>query len=181
MEWSWISSASSPATRRSSRSSDTSRAPRSPPSNSRTSSPLGACGPPYRCRGPRPERTYLSRASGTSRRRGCGVAWSILRALGACDGSSNLPSPTCRGPGGKGRMASQSERQWHRKMAAELFNSTWDLIAKKSRTKDEDDRMIHMAYASRYHWSVVGGPKEATMGEWQISHVYALRRRLEPA
>ena len=66
-------------------------------------------------------------------------------------------------------MASQSERQWHRKMAAELFNSTWDLIAKKNRTKDEDDQMIHMAYASRYHWSVVGGPKEAAIGEWQIS------------
>jgi len=78
-------------------------------------------------------------------------------------------------------MASQSERQWHRKMAAELFNSTWDLIAKKNRTKDEDDRMIHMAYASRYHWSVVGGPKEAAIGEWQISHVYALLRRPEPA
>src|SRR5439155_210647 len=43
---------------------------------------LGAHGPPSRRRGPRPERTYLSRASGTSRRRGCGVAWSILRALG---------------------------------------------------------------------------------------------------
>src|SRR5436853_632320 len=78
-------------------------------------------------------------------------------------------------------MTSQSERQWHRKMAAELFNSTWRLIAKKRRTKDEDDRMIHMAHASRYHWSVVGGSKEAAIGEWQISHVYALLRRPEPA
>src|SRR5207247_1686951 len=83
----------------------------------------------------------------------------------ACDGSSNLPSPTRRRPGGAGRMASQSERQWHRRMAVQLFNSTWDLMAKKRRTKDEDDRMIHMAHASRYHWSVVGGPKEADKEE----------------
>src|SRR5436309_2320772 len=44
-----------------------------------------------------------------------------------------------------------------------------------------DDRAIHMAHASRYHWSVVGGSKEAAIGEWQISHVYALLRRPEPA
>src|SRR5438445_221942 len=47
--------------------------------------------------------------------------------------------------------------------------------------KAPGDQMIHMAYASRYHWSVVGGPKEAAIGEWQISHVYALLRRPEPA
>ena len=28
---------------------------------------------------------------------------------------------------------------------------------------------------------MVGGPKEAAIGEWQISHVYALLRRPEPA
>ena len=41
--------------------------------------------------------------------------------------------------------------------------------------------MIHMAHASRYHWGVVGGPKELAIGEWQISRVYAVLRRPEPA
>src|SRR5688572_18681482 len=41
--------------------------------------------------------------------------------------------------------------------------------------------MIHMAHASRYHWSEAGGPKEEAIGEWQISHVYAILRRPEPS
>ncbi len=41
--------------------------------------------------------------------------------------------------------------------------------------------MIHAAHASRYHWSVVGKPINHSIGEWQISHVYAVLRRPEPA
>lgn len=41
--------------------------------------------------------------------------------------------------------------------------------------------MIHMAHASRYHWGVVGGPKELAIGEWQISRVYAVLGRPEPS
>jgi hypothetical protein len=74
-----------------------------------------------------------------------------------------------------------ADREWHRKLAAELFNGTWDLILKKRRTKEEVDAMIHMAHASRYHWSLVGGPKELAIGEWQISRVYAVLSRPEPS
>jgi len=49
-----------------------------------------------------------------------------------------------------------TELEWHRKMAAQLFNKTWDLIDKgDTRTSDENDDMIHSAHASRYHWGVV--------------------------
>lgn len=41
--------------------------------------------------------------------------------------------------------------------------------------------MIHMAHASRYHWGVVGGPKELAIGEWQISRMYATLGRPEPS
>src|SRR5438552_16127793 len=78
-------------------------------------------------------------------------------------------------------MTSKADADWHRRMAAHLFNSTWTLIEKKRRTKEERDTMIHMAHASRYHWGVVGGPKELAIGEWQISRVYAVLRRPEPA
>src|SRR5437879_3844957 len=78
-------------------------------------------------------------------------------------------------------MTSKADADWHRKMAAHLFNSTWTLIEKKRRTKEERDTMIHMAHASRYHWGVVGGPKELAIGEWQISHVYAVVGRPEPS
>jgi hypothetical protein len=78
-------------------------------------------------------------------------------------------------------MSPTTDAEWHRKMAARLFNSTWGLLEKKRRTKEETDLMIHMAHASRYHWSVVGGPKEFAIGEWQISHVYAVLDRSEPS
>jgi len=74
-----------------------------------------------------------------------------------------------------------SGREAHRKLGVDLFNGTWKLIEKRRRTKAEDLRMIHMAHASRYHWSLVGKPTNGAVGEWQVSHVYAILGRAEPA
>lgn len=41
--------------------------------------------------------------------------------------------------------------------------------------------MIHAAHASRYHWGVVGKPVQVAIGEWQVSHVYAVLRHPESA
>ncbi len=79
------------------------------------------------------------------------------------------------------RGTRMTEREWHRKQAASLFNRTWSLLEKKRRTRREDDEMIHAAHASRYHWGVVGRPVNLAIGEWQISHVYAVLKRAEPA
>ncbi len=74
-----------------------------------------------------------------------------------------------------------TEREWHRKQAAALFNLAWRLLEKKRRTRAEDVAMIHAAHASRYHWSVVGKPVNLAIGEWQVSHVYAVLKRSEPS
>ncbi len=66
-------------------------------------------------------------------------------------------------------------------LAASLFNGVWTLLENRSRTPDEDLRMIHMAHASRYHWSRVGTEVHAVRGEWQCSRVYATISRSEPA
>lgn len=68
-----------------------------------------------------------------------------------------------------------------RKLAAELFNGVWALLDKEVRSADEDDRMLHMAHASRYHWGQVGAPVNLSRGEWQCSRVYATLGRAEPA
>ncbi|MEK6851483.1 MAG: hypothetical protein AABY30_02980, partial [Candidatus Thermoplasmatota archaeon] len=68
----------------------------------------------------------------------------------------------------------------HRKLGVDLFNATWTLLEKK-RTRDEDVKMVHMAHASRHHWAQVGTPSNLAVGEWQVSHVYAVLRRAEPA
>jgi hypothetical protein len=75
---------------------------------------------------------------------------------------------------------SQSE-ELHKKFAIDLFNLTWSLLDKKDRTPDEDDKMVHAAHASRYHWGEIGTPLEFERGEWQISRVYSVLKRSEPA
>jgi len=41
--------------------------------------------------------------------------------------------------------------------------------------------MIHAAHASRHHWSQIGTAVNFARGEWQISRVYAVLGRAEPA
>lgn len=72
-------------------------------------------------------------------------------------------------------------RDQHRKLAATLFNDVWRLLEKKGRSHGDDLRMIHEAHASRYHWGRVGTPANLAIGEWQVSRVYAVLKRPEPA
>jgi hypothetical protein len=69
----------------------------------------------------------------------------------------------------------------HRKLGADLFNRTWELMEKTDRTRDEDALMIHMAHASAYHWLQVGAPENAARSHWQCSRVYTVLGRSEPA
>jgi hypothetical protein len=68
-----------------------------------------------------------------------------------------------------------------RAFASALFNQTWGLLEKEARTPEEDERMIHMAHASRFHWDNVGDDQNRAIGEWQCSRVYATLGRAEPA
>jgi hypothetical protein len=64
----------------------------------------------------------------------------------------------------------------HRALSAHCFNATWDLIEKADRTPQDEERMVQLAVASLYHWTQRPdfGPKEASVGHWQVSRVYAL-------
>ncbi|MEV8098021.1 MerR family transcriptional regulator [Kitasatospora sp. NPDC085879] len=68
-----------------------------------------------------------------------------------------------------------------RRLAVELFNGVWRLLEKEDRSVEEDDRMLHMAHASRHHWGQVGQPVNLSRGEWQCSRVYSVLGRAEPA
>ena len=74
-----------------------------------------------------------------------------------------------------------TEAEWYRKTAVDLFNGVWRLLDKPRRKRAEDDWMVHAAHASRHHWGAVGTPTNIAVGEWQVSHVYAVLRRSEPA
>lgn len=70
-----------------------------------------------------------------------------------------------------------------RLLAAQLFNETWRLMEQDGRSRQDDDRMIHTAHASRYHWGQVPAatPAHLARGEWQISRVHTVLGRAEPA
>jgi tetratricopeptide (TPR) repeat protein len=57
--------------------------------------------------------------------------------------------------------------------AVQCFNQAWDLLDKKDRDPQETEEMLHLAHASRYHWGLVGKPKNWAVGDWQISRIYA--------
>ncbi len=72
-------------------------------------------------------------------------------------------------------------KEGHKWFAIELNNLVWNLLGKADRTREEDERMIHAAHASCYHWGEIGEPINLQRGEWMISHVYAILNRQEPA
>jgi hypothetical protein len=72
------------------------------------------------------------------------------------------------------------EQEWHRKFAVSLNHLVWELLQKAERTQEEDDRMVHAAHASHFHWDQLGTAVR-TRGEWLISHVYAVLNRPESA
>jgi len=79
------------------------------------------------------------------------------------------------------RAADPLTRAQHRKIGADLFNYTWSLLDRKDRTKEYDEEMVHAAHASRYHWGKAGTALNTSIGDWQISRVYAMLGRAEPA
>jgi hypothetical protein len=73
---------------------------------------------------------------------------------------------------------SESEVHFHRETAKKCFNEAWDYLDKKNRNARDEQQMLHLAHAARYHWGFVDAPKAEQMrhlavGDWQISRVYA--------
>jgi hypothetical protein len=68
-----------------------------------------------------------------------------------------------------------------RAIAVAYFNEVWQLLELSSRTAAQDDRMLHLAHASRLHWDNVGTDQHRAIGEWQCSRVYSVLGRSEPA
>jgi hypothetical protein len=67
----------------------------------------------------------------------------------------------------------------HRRLGVDLFNEVWRLME----SREDDDRMLHAAHASRYHWGEAPDRKLENLarGEWQVSRVYVVLGRAEPA
>ena len=67
--------------------------------------------------------------------------------------------------------ADEEVARWHRRFAVELFNRSWDLLEQADRSPDEDAEMLAAAFASAYHWGVVGTAENRALGDHQIAKV----------
>jgi tetratricopeptide (TPR) repeat protein len=64
------------------------------------------------------------------------------------------------------------ELEFHKKTAKKCFDEAWDYLDKKSRDANDEQQMLHLAHASRYHWGLVGNARNFAIGDWQLSRVY---------
>jgi DNA-binding transcriptional MerR regulator len=69
----------------------------------------------------------------------------------------------------------------HRTLGVDLFNKTWTLMEKDTRTREEDDEMVHCAHASAYHWQQVGTRANRARSEWQCSRVHVILGQTDQA
>jgi hypothetical protein len=68
-----------------------------------------------------------------------------------------------------------------RRQAVDLFNEVWTLMGRDDRGPEDDAAMLHAAHASVHHWSKAGTAVNLARGEWQVSRVYTVLGRSEPA
>lgn len=71
----------------------------------------------------------------------------------------------------------------HKYFSADCFNQTWDFIDKPTRTKSEEDSMLHLSLASLWHWTQRQDctATNLSIGYWQVSRVFSLLRQADNA
>ncbi|WP_413300689.1 hypothetical protein AA0X95_19245 [Bacillus sp. 1P10SD] len=71
----------------------------------------------------------------------------------------------------------------HKQLAVNSFNAVWDLLDLPQRTTEEEEKMIHLAHTSFWHWTQVVDhtPQNVSIGYWQLSRVYAFAKLGERA
>ncbi len=74
-----------------------------------------------------------------------------------------------------------TEKECSRKLAISAFNETWNYLSKKERNKEENEKMLQLAYTSLFHWSKIGTAINIERGEWLLSRVYAIIKKAEEA
>jgi catechol 2,3-dioxygenase-like lactoylglutathione lyase family enzyme len=91
-----------------------------------------------------------------------------------------------RDPDGHQVELHQASVDWsnaHRFFSAACYNQTWDLLDKKERSREEEEQMVALAFASIYHWRQRPDctDQNLAIGYWQASRVYAVIGQAENA
>lgn len=64
--------------------------------------------------------------------------------------------------------------RWHRTMAPQLFNRTWEILDHEDRTTEEEDEMLSAAFGQRFHWYKVGSGVNRAVADWQVARAAAV-------
>ena len=69
----------------------------------------------------------------------------------------------------------------HKLFSASCFNKAWELIQKRERTRDDDEQILLLAYASMWHWKQRPDCTSTTksIGYWQLSRINAMLGRAD--
>lgn len=73
------------------------------------------------------------------------------------------------------------ENETQLKFANSMLMSVWKMLDKKDRTEDENDEMINAAHSALYFFMKFGKAKDIATANWQVSRVYIVLKRPEPA
>ena len=68
----------------------------------------------------------------------------------------------------------EDEPKWRRRLGSGANNRAWTLSEQLSRTREEDDEMLHAAHASAHLWSPVGNEQNAALANLLLDQVHAL-------
>jgi len=71
--------------------------------------------------------------------------------------------------------------QAHLKFAKQINGRVWTLMGQVQRTPDENDEMLHAAFASLYHWRFAGTVVNQQRGEWLLARAYTILGESDPA
>jgi len=69
----------------------------------------------------------------------------------------------------------------HEALAKTIHGEVWRLLEKPDRSPADDERMVHAAHASCYHWLLAGTPMHHQRGEWLIARVSTVLGHREAA
>ena len=75
----------------------------------------------------------------------------------------------------------EDEPKWRRRLGSGANNRAWTLAEQLSRTREDDDEMLHAAHASAYLWSTVGNAQNAALANLLLGQVHALLGSAAPA
>ena len=69
----------------------------------------------------------------------------------------------------------------HREFAKQANGRVWQLLGMADRAPSDDDEMVEAAYASLYHWRMLGKEVNRQRGEWLIAHMHTVLGEPGPA